>query len=235
MKKLIKISLTISALFVVSLFLIILISEWTIIRNSRKYTFDCVEQVPENHTVLVLGTSPYLVNGRRNLFFVYRMQAAQQLYEAGKARNFIVSGDNSRHTYNEPQAMQESLIALGIPAEIIYLDYAGFRTLDSVIRTYKIFGQDTFIIVSQKFHNERAVYIARKHGLNAYAYNSRSISRRYSMKTFIRERFARVKVFVDILLNKEPKFLGEPIEIGNLKKYHTDAESSSAVSVYPNR
>jgi len=217
MKKLLKISIKISVLFAVFLLLIILISELTIVRGSKKYIFDSVEQIPENHTVLVLGTSPYLIDGRRNLFFVYRMQAAKQLYDAGKARNFIVSGDHSRRNYNEPLAMQQMLISFGVPQEKIYRDYAGFRTLDSVIRAYKIFGQDTFIIVSQKFHNERAVYIARKNGLNAYAFNARDIPARYSMKTFIRERFARVKVFVDILFNKQPKFLGEPIEIGSLK------------------
>jgi len=217
MKKLLKILIKISAIFIAILLLIILISELAIIRGSKNYIFNSIEQIPDSRTVLVLGTSPNLIDGRPNLFFVYRMQAAKKLYDAGKARNFIVSGDNSRHYYNEPLAMQQMLVSLGIPAERIFLDYAGFRTLDSVIRANKIFGQDTFIIVSQKFHNQRAVFIARKHGLNAYAFNARDIPARYSIRTFVRERFARVKVFVDILLNKEPKFLGEPIEIGSLK------------------
>ena len=210
-----KILFTSFATSFVLLLLAILISEWTIVRSSKNYIFDSLEQVPDSQTILVLGTSPYLSGGGRNAFYVNRMLATKDLYNAGKAKNIIVSGDNRKHNYNEPQAMQRSLIELNIPKEVIYLDYAGFRTLDSVIRTNKVFGQDSFVIVSQKFHNERAVYIARKNGLKAFAYNAKDVPARYNMKTFVRERFARVKVFIDILTKKEPKFLGEPIEVRN--------------------
>ncbi len=203
-----------STLFLIMLSSIaIALSEWVIMRGSRNYLFDSIEQVPDSQTILVLGTSPYVLSGKPNLFYAYRMQAASTLYQAGKARRVIVSGNNWKRNYNEPAYMQRSLEALGVPPGIIHPDYAGFRTLDSVVRANKVFGQHTFIIVSQRFHNERAVYIACKKGLNAYGYNAEDVPAGYSIKTFIRERLARVKVFIDLATGKEPRFLGEPIDI----------------------
>ncbi len=213
MKKLLKMVFKFIIVCIILIIVIIIIAEYTIVKSSKDYIFDSAEQLPDSQVVLVLGTSPRAAGGRQNLFYIYRINAAKHLYDLGKAKAFIVSGDNRKLTYNEPQAMQNSLEELGVPKEIIYPDYTGFRTLDSVIRINKIFGQKTFIIVSQKFHNERAVYIARKNGLNAYAYNAEDVPVKYSPKTFIRERFARVKVFIDILFKKQPKFLGEPVEI----------------------
>lgn len=213
MKKFIKTTLLFILLAITLVGLIILITEWRISAGSKDYIYDDLAQLPDSQVVLVLGTSKYLGNGQENLFYTFRMDAAKQLYDAGKARAFIVSGDNRAHNYNEPAMMRKSLVGLGIPTEMIYSDYAGFRTLDSVVRTNKVFGQDTFIIVSQKFHNQRAVFIARHYGLQAYGYNARAVSVSRSYKTFIRERFARVKVFLDIMTNKGPYFLGDPIDI----------------------
>jgi SanA protein len=125
----------------------------------------------------------------------------------------VVSGDNSRKDYDESTQMKNDLIADGIPAEIIFLDCAGFRTWDSLVRMNKIFGQSKFTIVSQKFHNERAVFIARRCGYNVVAFNAKDVDTYYGFKTNVREKFARVKVFVDFWFNKQPKFLGEEIEI----------------------
>ena len=213
MKKAIRISLTVIVSMLIVMLIFILLADLRINAVANEYLYDDPEQLPDSQVVLVLGTSRYLRGGSLNPFFTYRMKAAQELYDAGKARAFVLSGDNGTVRYNEPKAMWQSLISLGIPDSIIYLDFAGFRTLDSVIRTNKVFGQSTFIVVSQKFHNQRAIYIARTSGLEAYGYNAKDVPVRNSYKTFLRERLARVKVFIDKLTKKEPRFLGDPIEI----------------------
>ena len=160
-----------------------------------------------------MGTAPNLVNGYQNYYFTYRIEAATKLYQSGKVTHFILSGDHSKKNYNEPEAMKQALIKNGIPENVIYLDYAGFRTLDSMIRAKEIFGQKEFIVVSQEFHNERAVYIARQNGINAYGYNAKDVNKNAGLKTNIREYFARAKVFIDSFFGVQPKFLGEKIEI----------------------
>ena len=192
---------------------IVVYANWKIPHDAEDFVFDDVEKVPAQQVALILGTSP-VIGSRPNLYFVYRIRAAKELYEAGKVNIFVVSGDNSRKEYNEPQAMKKALMAEGIPEEKIYLDYAGFRTLDSVVRMNKIFGQESFVVVSQQFHNERAVFLAQHYGLAVYGYNAKDLDlNKFSVKTKVREKLARVKVFVDISIGKSPKFLGEPVII----------------------
>ncbi len=193
--------------------ILVFLADITISRNTKNYIYKDINQVPENKVGLVLGASKY-IGERPNYYFKYRIDAALELYHAGKIRYIVVSGDNGRKTYNEPEDMKNDLIAGGIPDSVIYLDYAGFRTLDSVVRINKIFGQNSFTVISQPFHNERAVYIARKYGLDARGYNAKDVGRRSGFKTMQREKLARVKVFIDMLTGKKPKFLGEEIEIG---------------------
>ena len=169
--------------------------------------------IPSQKVGLVLGTSKYNRNGNINLFFKYRIDAAVALYKAGKIKNIVVSGDNGKSTYNEPEDMKNELISKGIPEHVIYLDYAGFRTLDSVVRMNKIFGQTEFTIISQKFHNQRAIYIAQQYGWEVYGYNAKDVTTKSAIKVQLREKLARVKVFIDILTRKAPKFLGEEIII----------------------
>lgn len=126
----------------------------------------------------------------------------------------VISGDNGRKGYNEPQDMKEALVGRGVPAGAIYLDYAGFRTYDSVVRMEKIFGQESFTVISQEFHNRRAVYIAQALGLDAVGYNAADVAAYAGMKTRLREKLARVRMFMDLWTGKTPKFLGEPVEIG---------------------
>lgn len=125
----------------------------------------------------------------------------------------VISGDNSRKGYNEPEDMKSELMLRGIPEDKIYLDYAGFRTLDSVVRMEKIFGQKSFTIISQKFHNQRAIYIAHAKGLQVVGYNAEDVNAYSGFKTQLREKFARVKLFLDLWTGKNPKFLGEPVII----------------------
>lgn len=189
------------------------IADSVIKSGSQPYIYSDTDSITSPEVVLVLGTSKYARGGNLNHYFVRRITAAAELYKQGKAKAFVLSGDNSRKDYNEPEDMRVMLVEAGVPDSIIHLDYAGFRTLDSVVRLNKVFGQNKFIIVSQPFHTERAIYISRRAGLDAYGYNAEDVSYRYSKKTKVREKFARVKVFVDIILNKQPKFLGDPIDI----------------------
>ncbi|WP_255490468.1 vancomycin high temperature exclusion protein [Dysgonomonas sp. 511] len=197
----------------ISVVAIVVFANWKIPHDTEKYIYNNVDSVPPQKAALVLGAARY-IGSRQNPYFSYRIQAASELYRVGKVKAFVVSGDNSRKDYNEAEDMRQALIEAGVPDSVIHLDYAGFRTLDSVVRMNKIFGQDAFIIVSQEFHNERAVFLAQYYGLDAYGYNARDLNlNRSSYRTKIREVFARVKVFIDIIIGKGPKFLGEQIEI----------------------
>ena len=192
---------------------IIAFANWKITNDTKDYIYNTTDSIPAQKTALVLGTARYIGN-RQNLYFTYRIQAAKELYEAGKVKAFVVSGDNRTKDYNEAEDMRDALVDAGVPDSIIHADYAGLRTLDSVVRMNKIFGQDSFIIVSQKFHNERAIFIAQQKGITAYGYNAKDLSlNRSSFKTKIREIFARVKAFLDIITDKQPRHLGEPINI----------------------
>ncbi len=185
-----------------------------IINNSTNdLIFNKIENIPHNKVGLLLGTSKYLKSGQPNMYFFNRINAAVELYKAGKIDFIIASGDNNSVEDNEPLDMKNKLIQKGVPEEKIYLDYAGFRTYDSVVRMNKIFSQTSFTIISQEFHNRRAIYIANQLGLNTIGYNANDVSTYNGFKTQAREKLARVKVFIDFLMNKEPKFLGEKIEI----------------------
>jgi SanA protein len=183
-------------------------------RTAKGHCHTSVAAVPAMPVGLVLGTSPRLRGGIANPFFTARIQAAVELYKAAKVRALIVSGDNSTKIYDEPTAMKAALIEAGVPEGRIYCDYAGFRTLDSVVRAQAIFGQSRFLIISQRFHNERAVFLAQRHGLEAEAFNARDVPRTVAPTTFLREYLARVQAVLDVmLLNTKPKFYGPLVKI----------------------
>jgi SanA protein len=166
---------------------------------------------PARDIALVLGASPKLSDGRTNQHFDSRIDAAAHLYHAGKVRHLLVSGDNGRAGYNEPQAMRHALIARGVPAEAITCDYAGFRTLDSVIRAHRIFGAQQLTIVTQRYHNTRALAIARHEGIDAIGFCSADVNLRDSLRTELREILARAATIVDLhILHRAPRFLGRP-------------------------
>lgn len=181
-------------------------------KAAAPYLYSTVADVPYHKAAILLGTSRYLNNGWTNQYFQYRIDAAVALYKAGKIKYIIASGDNSRKEYSEPEDMKMALMENGVPDSAIVLDYAGFRTFDSIIRAKEIFGQDSFIIISQPFHNERALYIARHNGIKAVGFNAKDVTARYGLKTKAREVLARVKLMLDVhLLSTEPKFGGEKI------------------------
>jgi len=198
--------------FILAIIFVLISNSW--VKNATtKFCYNDVKSIPENKVGLLLGTSK-TARGGINLFFKYRIEAAASLFAEGKIKHIIVSGDNHIANYNEPEEMKNELMKLGVPDSCITLDYAGFRTLDSVVRCEKVFGQTNFTIISQPFHNERALFIAAKSGLNCVAFNAKDVPSKYSTKTTIREYFARAKCVLDIyLLHTEPKFLGEKIVI----------------------
>ena len=180
---------------------------------SLKNIYSDLEKIPHNHVGLLLGTGKYLAGGYINPYYKYRIDAAVQLMGAGKITYLIISGDNGRKEYNEPEMMKRDLIAAGIDSSCIYLDYAGFRTFDSMIRLQKIFSQDSVTVISQEFHNQRAIFIAKSEGITAIGYNAKDVSNQNGLRTKVREKFARVKVFLDYLFKNEPKFLGPKVII----------------------
>ncbi len=195
------------------LVIVVFTADYSIRKTAENKTFFEVEKIGTNKVGLVLGTSKSLKNGSINLYFEYRIDATVELYENGKIDFILVSGDNANKSYDEPTDFKTELISRGIPAEKIFLDYAGFRTLDSVVRAKEVFGQQSITIISQKFHNERAIYLANNIGLNAIGYNATDLKGRYGIKTKIREYLARTKAHLDVLFNVSPKFLGDKIEI----------------------
>lgn len=179
-------------------------------RNAHNSLYSSVDALPPKKVGLLLGTSPYL----GNLYFKYRIEAAAALYQSGKVKHLIVSGDNHTQNYDEATAMKKALVQAGVPDTCITLDYAGFRTLDSIVRCKEVFGQDEFIVISQEFHNERALFIASAYGINAIGFNARSVDASYGLKTQAREYLARVKCILDIyLLHTKPHFLGDKIQL----------------------
>jgi len=163
---------------------------------------------------LVLGTAKYLVGGGENLFYSYRIAAARDAYAAGKCAKLVVSGDNRHRSYNEPQTMKKSLIEQGVPADDIYCDYAGGRTLDSVVRFKHIFGQSSGIVISQEFHNVRAIYIGRANGIELTGFNAREVATYNAFRTKMREVFSRALAVLDVqLLHSEPRHYGEKIPL----------------------
>lgn len=203
--------------FILGFFLILTIIslDFFVEKKTEDKIFDSVSEISYNKVGLLLGTIKVLKNGRLNLYYQFRIDACLELYRAGKIDFVLISGDNSRKDYDEPTQMKEDLISKGIPEEKIFLDYAGFRTLDSVVRCREVFGETQITIISQKFHNQRALIIAEFNSIEAVVFNAQDVAAPYGFKTQIRERFARIKMMLDLLFGKDPKFLGEKISIQN--------------------
>lgn len=188
---------------------------FSVVKNSAENRlYSDVNQIPHNKVGLLLGTAPVTPWGVQNNYYDYRINAATELFKARKIDYILVSGDNHSTDYDEPSCMRDSLMVRGIPKDKIILDYAGFRTLDSIVRAKEIFGQNSITIISQQFHNERALYLAKHYGIEAVAYNAKDVEYwKKKLKIHGREYLARVKMFIDLYTGKKPKFLGERIKI----------------------
>lgn len=176
--------------------------------------FSNINDVPPKKVALLLGVSKYVRAGGINLYYKYRIEAAAQLYKSGKVKHIIVSGDNHTRFYNEPIQMRRSLMEQGIPADAITLDYAGFRTLDSVVRCREVFSQDDIIVVSQAFHNKRALFISDFYGIKTIGFSAKDVPYQVDFKTQLREYVARFKAVLDLyVLGTQPKFLGSKVNV----------------------
>jgi SanA protein len=185
------------------------VEAWRIKARVAPFVSADAASLPAVNVGLVLGCSRVMSDGRTKLFFERRIAAAAELYKLGKVKFLLVSGDNSRVGYDEPTEMMGALVAAGVPASSIVRDYAGFRTLDSVLRAQQVFGLKEVIIVSQRFHNERALYLARAHGMKAWGFDARAVGGPEGLRVGLREVASRLAAVVDVeVLHSTPRFLG---------------------------
>jgi vancomycin permeability regulator SanA len=165
--------------------------------------------VPPAPVAIVLGAQVY-TGGTPSPFLAARLDIAHRLLDAGKVKAILVSGDHSRWEYDEPGAMQVYLVARGVPAAQVVLDYAGFDTFDSCARAHRIFGVDKAIVVTQSYHLDRAIALCREQGIDASGIGDDTV-RIYQepwRHSAVRERGAVVKAAFDVLSGRDPVFLG---------------------------
>lgn len=191
----------------------VLLVQWCDVRvrtASAPHLVDHAAQVPLNRVAVLLGTSARARGGGPNLYFTHRIAATVELLRTGRVQHVLISGDNRHSSYNEPMDMRRALMAAGVDSARITLDYAGFRTLDSMVRARDVFGQPGFVVVSQRFHNERAIFLARRLGIAAVGFNAADVPAGYGRLTMLREKLARVKLHLDLWLGVGPHFPGPP-------------------------
>lgn len=207
--KVIKVSFKVLIALLAFVVLIILGTNFWVLHSTDSQIYSNIDQIPETEIALVLGTSHRLINGSPNPYFKERMQLAANLYHEEKVKHILVSGDNATKYYNEPIVMKNALIELGVPEEVITLDYAGFRTLDSIIRCKKVFDQNDITIITQSFHSYRALFISDYYNMKSVAmvnYSGPDIPK----GMIFREYLARTLAVFDLyIINREPKFLGK--------------------------
>lgn len=185
--------------------LLILANVWVVALTSGR-TYNKISKVPPRDCALVLGTSPKMRSGVANPYFTARMDAVGTLYHHGKIKKIIVSGEKSEN-YDEPEAMKNFLVYNeGVPENIIIKDPKGFNTHKSILRCKNIYGQKNVIIVSQGFHNLRALFFARNNGMNALGYDAQDVSKNESFyRNHAREFFARVLAVFYYILGISPE------------------------------
>lgn len=175
-------------------------------RNAEGRTFSNINDVPTMQTALLLGTNPKTRDGKRpSSFYMARINATAELYKHGKFRQLIISGDK-REGYDEPQTMRHDLIERGVPDSIIMMDGQGYRTLLSLRNSKQYFGVHDMIIISQKWHNERSIFLADKMNIKAVGYNADDVRHPRAIWTHIRELLARVKLFIDLYVTHREDF-----------------------------
>lgn len=197
--------------------------------KTAPFIFENVASLPHRQVGVVLGTAKYYRTGVLNQYYLYRMQGALNAYNSGKVNYLLLSGDNAQQSYNEPRTMRRDLIKGGVDPADIVLDYAGFRTLDSIVRTRKVFDTNDFIIITQRFHCERALFIALHLGIQAQCYAVPSPKNMLNVR--VREVGARLGALADLfIMKREPRFLGPLVPIPAQHQVAEDAQSYPAVT-----
>jgi SanA protein len=199
-------------IFAGALFLI-LCNVWVVSTTFEK-VYEAEDKLPDHRIALVLGTSHKTMTGGPNPYFQKRMETAVALFKSGKVDHFILSGDNRSRYYNEPIEMRKALVKVGVPPTAITLDYAGLRTLDSIIRCKQIFGQDKITIITQPFHSYRALFISDYYDIDAVAMVAGEPDFENSVKVRVREYLARTKAVLDLyVFRTSPRYLGQKEEV----------------------
>lgn len=202
------------AIFFFALVCFVVVANLWMIGAARQFVFHDLSSVPANDIALVLGTGPFTAKGNTNLHFVVRVEAAARLYKSGKAKHLLLSGDNHIRGYDEPTEMKNALLNLGVPNAAMTLDYAGLRTLDSMERARKIFGQTNLTLVTEEFHSARSIFLARHFGIHAVVFCAEPLPAAWNYTVDIREAAARVLAVLDCYVwHRGARHLGEPIEI----------------------
>jgi SanA protein len=208
-----KLKLFIGVSFVFLLVVLISCNVWVVLAT-QKHVFNHVDSIPHRSVALVLGTSNRLTDGSPNPFFTNRIETAYQLFKSGKIDHIVVSGDNRSRYYNEPVAMRNALIKMGVPSSVITLDFAGLRTLDSIVRCKEIFGQESVTIITQSFHSYRALFISQYYKMDALVMVADEPGTWQSTKVIVREILARPLAILDLYVFKtSPRFLGNKEEL----------------------
>jgi SanA protein len=201
-----------------ALALVLVLAAWLADRRLESfadpYLAEDPKRLPDVDVALVLGAAPIGPEGGPNRYFEYRLDAAAALWRAGKARYLLVSGDNRRPDYDEPTAMRAGLVKRGVPESAIYRDFAGVRTRDSVLRARSVFGQQRLIIVSQGFHASRAIFLARREGIEAWGFAAQDVKRAYSIFTELRRYPSALRAYFDVWFDTPPRHAGPVVAIG---------------------
>ena len=204
--RVVKLTIKISIIVLFAGSMVVLVCNWWVVSSTRNQIYFNINELPANDVGLVLGTSKLVRTGKENLFFRYRMEATARLWKEGKVKYLILSGNNDSEYCNEPVDMQRALVKLGVPPSVMTLDYAGYRTFDSVVRCKDVFNQEKITIISQNFHNARALFIGNHEGVEAIAFAAQDVPDGYSLRTLIREYLARPYALLDVyIVRPEPE------------------------------
>ncbi len=195
---------------VIAAILLLIATNIWVVYSTMDRVYSETDSLPANDVAVVMGTSSKLIDGNPNPFFEHRIKTAVGLYRAGKARHFILSGDNRTRYYNEPVEMKKAMVKAGVPDSVITLDYAGLRTLDTIVRCKEIFGQDQVTIITQPFHCYRALFISNYYEMNAVAVKTEDPNPEPGSRVYVREYFARAMAVLDLYVFKtSPRHMGE--------------------------
>lgn len=183
--------------------------DFYVTQQTAPKTYNDATKIPHRKVGLLLGCSKYASKGQLSTFYQNRIDAAVKLYKAGKVDYILASGDNRTLQYNEPKWMHDDLVKRGIPSNRIIMDYAGLRTLDSVVRCNRVFGENKFTVISQAFHNQRAIFIANYWGIDAIGFNAKDVESNSGTAVLIREKLARILMVWDLWMGTKPKHFGD--------------------------
>lgn len=206
-RRLVKVSIAVLVLAsVASIALVAIIKH-----RANRYTYSYTESVPECYTGIVFGAG--IRDGKPSKYLKDRLDAGIRLYEAGKVQRLLLSGDNGSHNYDELKVMRDYCLAKNVKAEDLFLDFAGFDTYSTLYRAKEIFEVDKAVLVSQNYHLDRAIYIGRSLGLDSYGYAADTGHYGGYRRNMIREVLATANAFLEVNLQRQPKFLGEQVSI----------------------